>query len=659
MKRIIFAISSAIILLASCAREEAVFNQMDGSFEFTLNGTLKDIDEDEPGTKGSTTAVMRLTWAVGDEISVINLTTGKALGGSLAATVEGQSSLFSGTLTGTINAGDDLAFIYPSQGYVTEQPFTGATVDLSSQEGKSVVPYCIYAKTSLSSGNVTSAYADFNFLISYVQLNLAGLPSSAAVSEVAIEDMGSELVLTIENGNLKCTPTKGTITITPSGMSTNADGARTVYFATGASSATVDNRHITATVGDDIYNANWTKASITTGKFYTSIVSSFSLLNADFDVVFAQHATVGRGIDVIFLGDGYTKSQEDMMRYEEDMLWMKDAFLSMEPFKSHEEYFNLYSTKAISNEGKRYESLTNGANDLGGDTKFSTTFTANSTNIRGDLDAVIDFAFDSITAIEGEEPSSARLNDVLVVMMINANVNAGTCWMYTPGSTSNDHASGLAIGFFARNSNERVRRATLLHEAGGHGFAKLGDEYFYNSNVYNPPATPSNDERYLLRFRYHPWGWYTNVDAIKSYPSMESTELVDNDSPSWADFLYNTISSYSNTISAEQISTYEGAYTYPNGFWRPTPNSIMYNHYVTTKFNAPSRRMIWYKIHKLADPSFVNDYSAFVAWDLAHQDQGIPLLSSGSYNDNGFNSMLDYHHEPPVVIDEPVTRSVK
>ena len=656
MKRILLLISTALFLVMSCVREEIVLNHIDGSFDFTLNASMEDLQAEGAETKGTTTAVMRLMWEAGDEISVINLTTGKALGGSLVATKGGQKTSFTGSLIGSINEGDDLAFIYPSQGYKVEQPFTSATVDLSNQAGLSNVPYCVYANTRLSSGDVASTSADveFRFLISFIQYNLSSLPKSQAVTELSVSDMGAELVLSVEDGKLKCESVPGTITIFPESLSSNPDGNATLFFSTGSTLATDERRIVTVQSGGYDYKSTWSNKAYAANKYVTTIISKWTSSVSDFDIIFADKATVGKGIDVFFIGDGYTNSAEDISRYREDMLWMRNAFLSMEPFKSHEEYFNLYSTLAISSEQKQYEALTNGANDLGGNTKFHTIFHPNTTQITTeDRNAsVIDFVAESIYVIEEQEATDERLLESLVIVMINADVNAGTCYMYYPYSESYDHGSGLGIGFFGRESNEYTRRTTLLHEAGGHGFAKLADEYSYSSNPFEASSDYLEDERYLLKFEQHAWGWERNVDAIR-YPTSTGKKLVENTQPAWYEFINNSIVPYSGIIAAEQIDTYVGAKTYPTDFWRPTPNSIMNNHYVETKFNAPSRRAIWYRIHKLADPSFVDDYAAFVAWDMEHQDQGINLISGNSVLYGNFDAMKAHGHVPPVVKEFP------
>lgn len=659
MKRILLLISTALFLVMSCVREEIVLNHIDGSFDFTLNASMEDLQAEGAETKGTTTAVMRLLWEAGDEISVINLTTGKALGGSLVATKGGQKTSFTGSLSGSINEGDDLAFIYPSQDYTVEQPFTSATVDLSDQAGLSNVPYCVYANTRLSGGNVASTSADveFKFLISFVQYNLSSLPKSQAVTELSVSDMGAELVLSIEDGKLKCESIPGTITISPASLNSNSDGNAALYFSTGAFMATPERRIVNIQVGGYDYKSTWTDRGYAENKYLTSIISKWTSSVSDLDIIFADKATVGKGIDVFFIGDGYTNSAEDISRYREDMLWMRNAFLSMEPFKSHEEYFNLYSTLAISSEQKQYEALTNGANDLGGNTKFHTIFHPNTTQIttEDNMESVIDFVAESIFVIEQQDATTERLLESLVVVMINADVNAGTCYMYYPASQSYDHGSGLGIGFFGRESNEYTRRTTLLHEAGGHGFAKLADEYSYSSNPFQAASTYDKDERYLLKTQFHAWGWERNVDAIQ-YPTQESGKklvMAENTQPIWHEFINNSIVPYSGIIAAEQINTYVGAKTYPTDFWRPTPNSIMNNHYVETKFNAPSRRAIWYRIHKLADPSFVDDYAAFVAWDMAHQDQGINLISGNVAMYANYDAMKAHGHVPPVVKEFP------
>ncbi len=165
------------------------------------------------------------------------------------------------------------------------------------------------------------------------------------------------------------------------------------------------------------------------------------------------------------------------------------------------------------------------------------------------------------------------------------------CFLFIKG----DYGRGYAVAYFPIGSNDNSLRELLLHEAGGHGFAKLEDEYFYESYG----TIPDDQKNTKLRFRDN-FGWGKNIDYTSS-----SDRVI------WSKFISDA------RYAVENIGVYEGAATYIRGVYRPTDYSIM--RYNEGGFNAPSREAIYYRIHKLAYfESWQYDYEDFVQWDQEH-----------------------------------------
>lgn len=138
----------------------------------------------------------------------------------------------------------------------------------------------------------------------------------------------------------------------------------------------------------------------------------------------------------------------------------------------------------------------------------------------------------------------------------------------------------------------------LHHEACGHGFAKLADEYAYEAY-----GAISADYAAEIQTQQAEWGWWKNVDFTSDLEAIR-----------WSHFI--TDSRY----TTEGLGAYEGGLTYWSGVWRPTENSIM--RYNTGGFNAPSREAIYYRIHKLAyGDSWQYDYEQFTEWDAINRTQ--------------------------------------
>jgi hypothetical protein len=278
----------------------------------------------------------------------------------------------------------------------------------------------------------------------------------------------------------------------------------------------------------------------------------------DKEVVQLQRATVGNGINIVLMGDGYTIKEmtKGSGKYEKDMRKAAEHFLSVYPYTRYKDYFNIYMVTAISNE----EGISNESTGTAVDTKFESVWEGGrSTGIACNQYTAIDYVY----AVP--ELSSADLHDITVIMPINADIYAGTCSMFYP-----DHSSGYSEGFSISMCPtgwefERI----VVHEAGGHGFSKVLDEYIY----YPDEMIPSEYKESII---YHKeLGWYENVDF---YSDISQT--------SWKGFVDHP--KYS------MVGTFEGAYMYGKGIWRPEYNSCMNNS--IPYFNAPTR---WAQVRRI------------------------------------------------------------
>lgn len=284
----------------------------------------------------------------------------------------------------------------------------------------------------------------------------------------------------------------------------------------------------------------------------------------DGQVTKIHSATVGKGIDVVFVGDAFADKDQDL--FNKYVKLGKEAFFTEEPFRSTKDRFNIYRIGSVSKNGIIAQE--------GGDTKFSAQF-EQGTYVGGDNNLVNSFVKASIPSVD--------LTKTIIFVIINKAKYAGTCHMY-----SNNQA--VCYVPLCRNENEYAQ--TLRHEGCGHGFGKLADEYFYDSMGRIPDDKVSE----LKKWKGFAYGFYENVDLT----SDPNTIL-------WSKFI-------SDSRYSGKVSVYEGGYTYPYGVYRPTDNSIM--RYNTGGFNAPSREAIYKKIMKFSEGNaWTYDYETFVAFD--------------------------------------------
>ena len=284
----------------------------------------------------------------------------------------------------------------------------------------------------------------------------------------------------------------------------------------------------------------------------------------DGQVTKIHSATVGKGIDVVFVGDAFADKDQNLFNKYVEL--GKEAFFTEEPFRSTNNRFNIYRIGSVSKNGIIAQE--------GGDTKFSAQF-GDGTYISGDHDAVFRFVQDKMPSV--------NLKKTIVFVIVNKAKYAGTCWMFSDNKA-------VCYVPLCRNENEYAQ--TLRHEGCGHGFGKLADEYFYDSMG----RIPDDEVSELKKWKGFAYGFHENVDLT----SDPNTIL-------WSKFI-------SDSRYSGKVGVYEGGYTYPYGVYRPTDNSIM--RYNTGGFNAPSREAIYKKIMKFSEgDAWTYDYEAFVAFD--------------------------------------------
>lgn len=293
---------------------------------------------------------------------------------------------------------------------------------------------------------------------------------------------------------------------------------------------------------------------------YVSTHYESSDYSMDGEVVTLQKATVGKGIDLVFMGDQYV---DTMMVaggiYEQDMTASMEYFFNIEPYKTLRDRFNVYYVKVVSKNG--YDG-------------------PESHRLGYDNDLVFDYA----RRIPGVDMD----NVTITVIWGNPNfsfVESGETAMFD---------SGASIAYIGQGGPSRI----ICHEAGGHGFAKLLDEYIYAGYEDNHTQHGAEESfKEWIKTAYHDRGWGMNVSAT------DDPELVP-----WAHFL-------KDERYKDEVGVYQGAWYWPEELWRSTDNSVMKESGYLW-FNAPSREAIYKRVMQLSEgDSWTYDYETFVAFD--------------------------------------------
>lgn len=326
--------------------------------------------------------------------------------------------------------------------------------------------------------------------------------------------------------------------------------------------------------------------------------------SADGKVELLNKATEGKGIPIVMMGDGFIDQEIADSTYARVMQQAMENLFSEEPIRSLRDYFNVYQVTAVSPRN-RFDGISS--------TAFGTVPDRQTMGIDVDAKAVMEY----IKKVENID----SLN-TLAVVILNTNLSRGVTYMM--GSDKKDYNYAVALCPVIDSLKSESFRQVLTHEAIGHGFAKLADEY-----VRSTEGSATEDDIKRLKELHEKWAWFMNVDSEK-----DSTKVI------WTKFIYDP------EFANEQISTYEGGYTFYKGMYRPTPESMMRSN--NAPFNAPSRQAIYNKVMQLGlgkSPS----YEEFVAFDQQHKPTVWTYQSRT--RSNGWGEWL--HPAPPRIIWRP------
>ena len=309
----------------------------------------------------------------------------------------------------------------------------------------------------------------------------------------------------------------------------------------------------------------------------------------DGTTVTIQSHTVGNGIKILVVGDGFTDVDIDSGKYDRSMEQAVEYFFNIEPYKTFRNRFDVINMRVVSATSVFDETRNTAFESLIGP----------GTHIEGNLDV----AYQKVLQAYG------TLDKVLVIVVMNTTRYAGTCWMV--GNT-------ISVAFCPMSEEYYYPFETVIHhEAGGHGFANLGDEYYYGGTI---PASEKEDFKYWR----NTYEWYENIDITS-----------DRSKVNWSNFL-------TDPLYSSSVGVYEGGYTYSYGVWRPTYDSCMNGMY--GNFNAPSRYYIYKRIMERSGESW--SWDKFVEYDNVNR-------GSDAKPESGFMQPSPAErppHTPPVFV---------
>lgn len=284
-------------------------------------------------------------------------------------------------------------------------------------------------------------------------------------------------------------------------------------------------------------------------------------------------------LNIVILGDGYKKKDlAEGGKFERNAISAMSTFFSIEPYATFMDRFNVYMVA--------YESKEEGTDirseSVEKDTYFNTYFQGNTTECYvGSQEQVINVVKEVVGL-----SSDSKFYRTIVMMIVNTDQNAGSTGYGKRETTSDTVTYGEPYRSFAIAvvpSNSTGTNGLIKHEAGGHAFGRLGDEYYTGGAVTEAAKSELAT--------WHSKGWYRNVCTSKSY---------------WVDFTRNGYGS-------DEVDYHVGAWNYSSGeIYRSTDGGMMQNN--VGVFNAPCRWYIYQRIRRQSE-GYGDYWSDFLEYD--------------------------------------------
>lgn len=354
-------------------------------------------------------------------------------------------------------------------------------------------------------------------------------------------------------------------------------------------------------------------------------------------------------IPLVFTGDGfipsdYVEGGDFDKKIDEGI----EHFFSCEPYKSYRNLFKVYKLVAYSNEQgiSIHDTDADFPHIVDIDTRFNVRYKGNgynntqmtfeSTGNRSGIDAAFDFVKNSMPGII----TYKVLTTTTVIVVANYWLYGGTCWWsYTDSEgksdwngyeyTGNDGTSiaivpvceqGRNIPWMDPSGNHHVYysyEATMRHEGGGHGFARLADEYKYG---WYPAGTSEINS--INTGTQH--GYNGNIDVTDNPAAVKWNIFFSTD---------EIIQKY------PQVGVYEGAQYTKNVYMSENSENCMGT--MSAPYNAVSRNVIVQKIYKALGGGY--SFEKFM-----ENDRTDPMPANAG--PNASYADLNIHHTPPQIV---------
>ncbi|MBO7242644.1 MAG: leucine-rich repeat protein [Alistipes sp.] len=343
------------------------------------------------------------------------------------------------------------------------------------------------------------------------------------------------------------------------------------------------------------------------GKDYRTrmTVEQYDYEYGDGDLITLQEKGVGNGVNIVLMGDCFDAKDISEGKYIKAMQDAYTYFFDIEPYLSYKDYFNVYAVVGMSADSGM------GTVNTIREARFGSQYTLNE-GVSPD--------FETVFAGACMAPINDNVATTLVILVENSYEYSGLCYMWGDGSA-------VAVVPISTDPAPYDFRGLIHHEAGGHGFGKLADEYIYYNSFIPIRDTDCGGQEKVLKMKSY--GFYSNISLTGSMQEVP-----------WSHMIYDP--QYSNVVDV-----YEGAYMHTRGVWRSEATSCMNNN--IAYYNAISREAMVKRIMKYAGEEY--SYEAFKALD----HESLPSTSATrawEWDGLNFVTSSQFDQRPPKFMGE-------
>ena len=418
------------------------------------------------------------------------------------------------------------------------------------------------------------------------------------------------------------------------------------------------------------FTKDWVKGVAPQGTFVKNSRAIWNMTGADgvpegwtvkeeegkfaYEVMLYKRHTKGKvGVPLVILSDGFLASELPTFRQRAKECY--DFLFTVEPYKTYADYFDAYIIEVPSEESGI--SVTDGNGNI---TKYVNSFfeTRWGENSYSDMSANSDKVWNVISLCPLDENQS--YTQIPVALIVNDTRYGGMCWSYGSGKSyciipyahegrtiawsypsyqaSSDEDGDMVVEKTPTSVYSELGRSrgdwknTFIHEFGGHGFGRLGDEYWYGA--------PSS-------FKY----WTSSTIPAHNWSIPMKLNLSANyNSVPWQEFLNHRDELVARDAHYGRIGKYQGGEVVMFKVWRSEKTSCMIDN--RPYFAAWQRYLIARRIMTLAGEGDNFSFDSWLALDKTEDPVRDNVSSSATRSLPPGPVIYEQPLPPPVMIED-------